>query len=215
MSNDNHIVILPNSSIRGLLSPYGADASDALCDQIREYSALLLRWNEKIALTAVTAPAEIIRFHFGESFFALSLLAPVQGRLADIGSGAGFPGLALKLSAPDLQVTLIESNVKKATFLSEVIRHLSLAHTEVFRGKFEDFTASRGLFDLITARALGLHAQVLRWASARLVQGGRVALWVSGEDAASLAEVKSWIWQPPALIPGTKNRYILVGSPRR
>ncbi|HTV57260.1 MAG TPA: 16S rRNA (guanine(527)-N(7))-methyltransferase RsmG [Verrucomicrobiae bacterium] len=206
---------MSDSAIERLLAPFAFSPTPLLCGQIRDYSALLLRWNRKVALTTVVEPSEIVRFHFGESLFALSLLPITQGRLADLGSGAGFPGLALKLASPDLHVTLVESNVKKAAFLSEAIRLLGLQHAEVFRGRVEDFPATLGSFDLVTARALGSHDEVLHWAMERLSPGGRLALWISGHDASALAIETSWVWEPPALIPETKNRYILVGARRQ
>jgi 16S rRNA (guanine527-N7)-methyltransferase len=202
---------LENAAIQGILMPYGVSASESLCDQIRTYSDLLLRWNQKIALTTVTDPAEIVRFHFGESLFAASLLAPLRGRLADLGSGAGFPGLALKLIAPDLHVTLIESNVKKATFLSEVVRNLNLQGAVAYRARMEEFPITSAPFDFVTARAVGAHEKVLAWASSRLGAGARIALWVSSEDAWMISRDQGWTWQPPRLIPQTKNRYILAG----
>ena len=95
-----------------------------LCERIRTYISLLLRWNQSISLTTVTNSDEILRFHFGESLFAASAFSLENGRLADVGSGAGFPGLPLAMLLPDLNVTLIESNAKKFTFLSEVVREL-------------------------------------------------------------------------------------------
>lgn len=206
---------MSDSVIQRLLAPYGVSAAPLLCRQIRDYSALLLRWNQKVALTTVTDPAEIVRFHFGESLFASSFLSIARGRLVDLGSGAGFPGLALKLAVPDLQVTLVESNVKKATFLSEAIRQLGMHGCEVFRGRMEDFPLEPPAFDFVTARALGSHGQVLRWARGQLAAGGCLAVWVGGNDALELAKEDSWIWDAPTLIPETKNRYILSGTPRQ
>jgi len=205
------MINIENRAVASLLAPYGIAPSAALFDQIRAYSDLLLRWNQKISLTTVTDPAEIIRFHFGESLFALSTLSPIAGRLADLGSGAGFPGLALKLAAPELHVTLIESNVKKTTFLSEVIRSLSLKNVEVFRGRLEDFPASRDPFTLVTARALGSHKHLLSWTHGHLVPKGRIALWLGGEDVSTISREPLWVWSRPSLIPATKSRFILAG----
>lgn len=204
---------LNDPSIRRILAPYGVDASDTLCSQIRSYSELLLRWNESIALTTVTDPIEIVRFHFGESLFAASLLAPLAGRLVDLGSGAGFPGLALKLIAPELSVELVESNLKKATFLSEATRTLDLKDVHVHRMRFEELPVDHRRFEFITARALGLHESILEWSVLMLGATGRLALWLSGEDAAKLSKSAQWIWQAPRLIPATKERYVLVGNP--
>lgn len=203
---------LDNPAIRKVLAPFGVDASDTLCDNIRAYSELLLRWNQKIALTTVTDPVEVVRFHFGESLFATSLLAPLGGRLADLGSGAGFPGLALKLKIPALQVTLIESNLKKSAFLSEVVRALSLEGVEVYRGRFEDFAGGRDPFDFVTARALGSHNFILNWAAEKLTPDGRIALWLGGEDASTISISKRWLWRPAQLLPESKNRYIVIGT---
>lgn len=205
------MIIIDNAAIQRMLAPFGVSAAEPLCEQIRAYSDLLLRWNQKISLTTVTGPPEIVRFHFGESLFAASFLAPLEGSLGDLGSGAGFPGLALKLIAPALHVTLIESNVKKAAFLAEVVRTLKLREVEIFRGGFEDYPLSRDPFRFVTVRALGAHERVLGWGSRHLEPGGRVGLWVSGEDAAQISKDPGWSWQAPQLIPQTKNRYILVG----
>src|SRR5690348_17219107 len=96
---------------------------------VQRYMAMLLAWNEKINLTAIRDPVEVLYRHFCESMYAAVALPLQAGRLADVGSGAGFPGLALKIARPELQVSLIESNVKKATFLAEVVRELGLSDT--------------------------------------------------------------------------------------
>src|SRR5882724_6470943 len=109
------------------------------------YVDLLLRWNARINLTAVRQPEEIVTRHFGESFLAARCLFPevdgepeygdagqIHPHVIDVGSGAGFPGLPIKLWAPRVQLTLIESNQKKATFLKEVVRNLDLKSAEVF-----------------------------------------------------------------------------------
>ncbi|MGH9403017.1 MAG: 16S rRNA (guanine(527)-N(7))-methyltransferase RsmG, partial [Terriglobia bacterium] len=85
------------------------------------YLGLLLRWNEKINLTAIRTPEECVTRHFAESLF-LARHEQLNGRLLDIGSGAGFPGLALKVAVPELAVTLLEPVAKKRAFLKEVVR---------------------------------------------------------------------------------------------
>src|SRR5277367_1381735 len=124
---------LSNQEIIATLELYGINASHDLCEKIREYIAILLKWNQKIALTTVTNPNEILRFHFGESLFAVSAARIQQSRLADVGSGAGFPGLAVRLILESGKFVLIESNARKATFLSEVVRELGLDGVDVHR----------------------------------------------------------------------------------
>ena len=128
------------ADIASLLAPYYGVDSQHFSDQIRIYIALLLEWNRKISLTAVTDPADIVRFHFGESLFAASALEILNGRLADVGSGAGFPGIPLAMAIPRIQATLIEANAKKAAFLSEVARRLQLSNVSVVRSRMEDAT---------------------------------------------------------------------------
>jgi 16S rRNA (guanine527-N7)-methyltransferase len=206
------MINIPNSTVQEILAPFGFETSDALSERIRAYIDLLLVWNRTIPLTTVTNPLEIIRFHFGESLFILSFLRPMLGRLADIGSGGGFPGVALKLAAPDLHVTLIESNRKKAAFLSELICRLNLSRTDVFRGRAEDLPDSKGAFEYISARAVGSHQQTLDWSSKRIAKGGRLGLWLGAEGSLRVLQDRGWSWDAPHLIPQTKKRYILIGT---
>jgi 16S rRNA (guanine527-N7)-methyltransferase len=201
-------------SIRSGLEPYGITASPDLCASVRRYIALLSQWNSRISLTTVTEPAEILKFHFGESLFAASAVPIRNGRLADVGSGGGFPGLALRLALPDLHVTLIESNAKKATFLSEVARQLKLDRVVVARSRMEDFAAGEEPFDFITARALGRHRELLAWAKRNLAPEGRVILWLGEADSADLSRESGWNWRDPIHIPGSERRFLLIGSPR-
>ena len=122
---------LSDEIIIAALKDYGVATSARLCDQVRIYIDLLLRWNQKTSLTTVTDPAEILRFHFGESLLAVELVPIRHGRLADVGSGAGFPAVPIRMVAEALHVILIESNQKKATFLAEIIRELQLQNVEV------------------------------------------------------------------------------------
>src|SRR5579862_4995269 len=117
---------IPDYLIEKTLAEYGVSVTSAIRSSVRAYISLLLRWNERISLTTITDPVEILRFHFGESMFAASAVPIRNGRLADVGSGGGFPGLPLKIMVPSLDLVLIESNAKKASFLSECIRELNL-----------------------------------------------------------------------------------------
>src|SRR5213594_1989902 len=110
--------------IRRALAEFKLPAYDNQVLQIQQYIEILLRWNEKISLTAIRDPLEMLYRHFCESMYAAEAIPMENGRLADIGSGAGFSGLALKVVRPGLQVLLVESNIKKVAFLAEVIREL-------------------------------------------------------------------------------------------
>ena len=203
---------LPDSLISDCLRPYGVACNHFLADQIRRYTFLLLQWNRKVALTTITHPVEVLKFHFGESVFAVSALSIRQGCLADIGSGAGFPGLPIRMAAPHVDLTLVEPNVKKATFLSEVTRLLRLDRVTVFRGRMQDLPKTAPLFDYITARALGKHEELIGWSKPHLSKNGKLVLWLGEEDARAISKSPILAWQDPIHIPGSKKRVLLAGS---
>jgi len=113
--------------IRRALQGFQVRADDQQIALIQRYMAILMRWNDKLNLTAIRDPLEILNRHFCESMFAGTAI-PIDsgGRLADIGTGAGFPGIPLKILRPELELFLVESNIKKGTFLAEVLRDLEL-----------------------------------------------------------------------------------------
>jgi 16S rRNA (guanine527-N7)-methyltransferase len=201
--------------IEGVLRRYGVTPSQDLCDRIKTYISLLLKWNRSISLTTVTNMDEILRFHFGESFFAVSALAIGNGRLADVGSGAGFPGVPLAMLVPGLSVTLIESNAKKFAFLSEVARELGLANAVAVRSRMEDFERQGSPFEFVTARALGQFANLLEWSQTQLSSSGRLVLWLGQDDVARISAELSWTWSAPIAIPNSERRFIISGSPQR
>ena len=202
-----------NQQISRSLSTFGIAPSGEQITMIREYVLLLLKWNQSISLTTVTDPEEIISRHFGESMFANKLLPMESCRLADVGTGAGFPGLPLKILSPSLELVLIESNKKKYAFLSEVVRTLGLKGVEVIPDRFEQIRPENFRIDFISARALGDFKELFRWSAQALKPGGRILLWVGAEDATRLASNPSWIWEPATRIPDSQRRYILMGRP--
>ena len=222
------------------LGPQGQtpDAQD-LISHISTYIDILVRWNARINLTAIRDPEDIVTRHFGESLFAARLLFPgarylfsgeraaLQGRvtdleelralapeaatLADLGSGAGFPGLPIKLWAPQLSVTLIESNQKKAAFLGEVTRALTLTDVNIQNTRAESLTATT--FNLVTLRAVERFDSILPTAAALLAPAGRLALLIS---AAQQDQARSTLphlaWSNPIPVPHSRSRIVLVGS---
>src|ERR1700741_5504849 len=128
--------------------------SDSQVEQIQQYTKILWTWNDKVNLTAIRDPLEILYRHFCESMFGAAVLPVEKCRLADVGSGGGFPGLPLKIIRPDLEVFLIESNVKKATFLAEVVRELVLTDTRVLVSRFEELGELGAPVDAGCSRAL-------------------------------------------------------------
>ena len=123
--------VLSQDRIAILLAPYLSHC-EPLIPQLEVYLELLVRWNAKTNLTSVRDPEEMVRRHFGESLFAAQHLGdPLPPTLLDLGSGAGFPGIPIALAHPGVAVTLAESQGKKASFLREAVRTLSLPNVEV------------------------------------------------------------------------------------
>jgi 16S rRNA (guanine527-N7)-methyltransferase len=202
---------LPDDVIFKELRSYGVMATARVSSAIGAYIPLLLHWNKSISLTTVTDPIQILRFHFGESMFAASVLDKKNGRLADVGSGAGFPGIPLKLVVPTLDLVLIESNAKKAAFLAEVVRELHIEGVEVRRERFEEIKYPASGFDYIAARALGMHSKLLKWSSSAANIDGRLILWLGKADSSLLSKHAYWEWRKPVPIPGSHSRELLVG----
>ncbi|HEV2288161.1 MAG TPA: 16S rRNA (guanine(527)-N(7))-methyltransferase RsmG [Candidatus Acidoferrales bacterium] len=200
--------------MRRILEPYGTSVSESESAKIRAYIELLTAWNRKIALTAVKSEDEILRFHFGESLFALKKWSIEKGRLADVGTGAGFPGLALKIVRPELRVTVIDPNKKKCAFLHEVVRVLEFRDVEIQPTSFEAVSIEAGALSCVTSRALGVTPKFLSWSRSKLDAAGRILLWIGKDDCRDLLAVSEWSWGEPTLIPGTSNRMILAGTPK-
>jgi 16S rRNA (guanine527-N7)-methyltransferase len=209
----NDAYLLTEDRIVSTLAPFRVELSTGQIAKIQEYIRLLLKWNQSVSLTSVVDPMEILSRHFGESMFICCLIPVGNCRLADLGSGAGFPGLGLKIACPGLHLVLIESNKKKCAFLSEVVRSLELENVEVMPIRFEEIRVSPGFADIITARALGGFPDILRWAKAALARRGHVVLWLGAEDSTKVSSTPGWIWKPTVKIPESQRRFVLIGRP--
>jgi 16S rRNA (guanine527-N7)-methyltransferase len=209
--NGNEILVPTSTVVSDVLSRYDIKVTAEQITQIQRYIACLIFWNQRVSLTSVANPIEILERHFAESLLAVHLIAHPERRLADVGSGPGFPGLALKIALPNLQVFLIERNTKKCAFLNEVVRFLNLDHVSVIRSDYADISPSELKLDYITARAIGDHKDLLRWAATRISPQGEVILWLGSQDSLRLTQSKGWRWDPPISIPNSQRRVILVG----
>jgi 16S rRNA (guanine527-N7)-methyltransferase len=199
--------------VAATLLPYGIQLSQDQRSKLLTYIGILLNWNKLINLTAIIEPTEIVARHFGESMFLNSILPVENCRLADIGSGAGFPGLALKILCQNLHLVLIESNKKKCAFLSEVIRILDLREVEVVPQRFEEIRQEPGFADIVTSRAVGGFPALLKWSRKVLAPRGHIAVWVGGEDTTKISNTPGWTWQPAIRLPESQRRFILIGRP--
>jgi len=141
---------------------------DAAIGQLLDYVELLQRWNAAYNLTAVRDPAEMVTRHLLDS---LAILPRVHGAtLADLGSGAGLPGIPLAIAAPEREILLVDSNGKKARFLREAVRKLGLTHTRVAESRVENV---EGTFECITARAFASLGEMLARGGHLLAPDGR------------------------------------------
>ena len=175
--------------------------------QLAIYLELILKWNTRTNLTSIRTPEEIVRRHFGESLFVGTHLGPCA-TLLDFGSGAGFPGIPIQLRRPDVQVTLAESQGKKAAFLREVVRSLGLP-TEVWAGRVESMPPERQ-FDTVTLRAVdnmdaAVQSALLRARNRVMILGTSRAFPSLSEDF-SIAE--------PIPLPGSNEGMLLIASRR-
>jgi 16S rRNA (guanine527-N7)-methyltransferase len=181
---------------------------------ISTYIDILLRWNARINLTAIRDPEQIVTRHFGESLFAARHLFPDGAAigsltLADIGSGAGFPGIPIKLWAPQISLTLIESNHKKVAFLGEIVRALTLTNINILASRVETVS---GTYDVVTLRAVERFDSILPIAARLLAPNGRLALLI-GSDQRTRADIllPESSWSNPLPIPLSKSRILLMG----
>jgi len=127
------------------LAAYEISVSNLQLDLFEKYYTLLLEWNEKVNLTAITEPLDVIRKHFLDSLLlAKDLDFSKLGSLIDIGTGAGFPGLPLKILYPHLEVTLLDSLKKRCLFLEEVARQLALENVTVIHDRAEMLARHKG-----------------------------------------------------------------------
>lgn len=203
--------LLQPETLRRELEPYAPGLSDEALQKLSLYLDLLLRWNRRINLTAIRDPQRALRELFGESLYLAQIL-PLQGRLIDVGTGGGFPGLAVKLITPDLAVTLIDSNRRKCAFLKEVVRECGFTDVEVVPERFEVWV-ERNLerVDLITTRAVDSTPQFIDSLAATANQG---AIFTTIDVVNKLREVcKGWLWGESFPLPGGDTRLVLLGSP--
>jgi len=204
--------VLSAETIRRAIGEFQLEITDKQVFCIQQYIKILLIWNDKLNLTAIRDPLEILYRHFCESMYAAAAVPLEHGRLADVGSGAGFPGIPLKIYRPGLQTFLIESNMKKATFLAEVLRNIELPDTRVLVSRYEELGEEIAPLDYVCSRAVGEFGLLEAWAASDRVAAKQVILWIGGRDLEEARASAEWDWREPIAIPKSLRRYILVGT---
>lgn len=139
------------------LEKIGVVISEEMLVQFHQYAVLLKEWNEKMNLSAITEEDEVFTLHFYDSILSFARLENKESiqTFADVGAGAGFPSLPIKIAYPNLSITIIEPLAKRCTFLNEVVSVLGLKDVKIVNARAEDYAASnRESFDLVSARAV-------------------------------------------------------------
>lgn len=205
----------------------GLSLSGAQVERFAAFRALLLDWNERVNLTAITDPVEVPRLHFLDSLTCLQALPESDRdeplRLLDVGSGAGLPGLALAVACPAWRVTSLEATGKKVRFQEAVIAALGLENATAVAGRAEEMahrTEWRGSFDVVTARAVAALPTLLEYCCPFVKVGGTVVAPKKGDLADEVAAGRSAALllgarlaaSLPVALPGLRDGRVLLAA---
>jgi 16S rRNA (guanine527-N7)-methyltransferase len=186
-------------------------------EQMVQFSQLLLEWNRRINLTAITDPREIAVKHFIDSMAALTHI-PDKGRLLDIGSGGGFPGLVIAVFRPSLDITSVDSVRKKISFQQQMIRTLKMNSVRALHTRAEELSKEERRYDIIVSRALGSLEMFTDLALPILSEKGRVIAYKGVMDKTGEEEIEAMEAKHPELaihvetyqLPSSGDRRSLV-----
>lgn len=165
------------NEIAPLCEDFGVEITPEICDKLNLYGNLLLEWNERINLTAITEPIEVLYKHFYDCIlFFKNVNVPQNAKVIDVGTGAGFPGLVLKIVRPDLNVTLLDSLNKRIMFLNDVIEKLNLKNITAIHSRAEDGGTNKNYrekYDIACARAVASMPVLLEYCVPFVKIGGQ------------------------------------------
>ena len=177
-------------SIKQILSNSGYGG--AVCDKFYDYYRLLIEWNEKINLTAITDEDEVAVKHFLDCL-SIKALLPDGASVADVGTGAGFPGIPLKIANPTVNLTLVDSLNKRTKFLAEAVQKLNLENTEIIWGRAEDVGKDenhREKYDICVSRAVANLTTLCELCLPFVKVGGKLICLKGPKAADEAAEAK-------------------------
>lgn len=163
-------------------------------DKFSLYHEMLASWNEKINLTAITEPCEVALKHFADCIYAANKI-PEGASVVDVGSGAGFPGVPLKIMRPDISVLLLDSLNKRIVFLNELISALELEKIETMHSRAEDGAKKelRESFDIATARAVANLTVLSEYCMPYVKVGGKFLAYKGSAGESEVSEAKNAI----------------------
>jgi 16S rRNA (guanine527-N7)-methyltransferase len=202
----------PLQPLRDCAPRYGIELSEEQIRLLGMYLEELVQWNRRMNLTGLSSRERIVNELFLDSLIPAPFL-PGEGRLLDVGSGAGFPGLPLGIYHPRLEVYLLEPRAKRVSFLRQVIRLLGLKGIEVLRGRAEGEEGGLALrgYSAVTARAVADFSQTLSWCGP-LVRGDGVLVCYLGERAGELLEECGTVLDTQRLVLHRRIPYSLPGK---
>ncbi|MEO7716941.1 MAG: 16S rRNA (guanine(527)-N(7))-methyltransferase RsmG [Capsulimonas sp.] len=162
---------------RGANDAWDLNLTPSQLDQFQRYADLLVEWNAtRMNLTRLTSPSDIAVKHFLDSLSVIRVMQiPLNARLIDVGTGAGLPGLALKIVRPDISLTLLDSTAKKLTFCRAVADELALKNVDILHARAEDAAKEMDhahAYDVVTARAVAPMAKLIPWTAPFVISGG-------------------------------------------
>lgn len=199
----------------------GISLSEIHLNKLETFASELLQWNQKFNLTAITGPQQVRQKHFLDSISCMAVLPPQPGKVIDVGTGAGFPGVVLRVLDPSIQLTLADSVAKKTRFLSHIVQVLDLDGVEVLTARAEELgqdEVHRGTYDWAVARALAPMPTLLEYLLPLVRVGGHVLAQKGaevGEEIESavnaLGLLGGEVEQVKALeLPGGENHNLVV-----
>lgn len=170
---------------------FGLTLSDEMLSQLKTFSSLLHSWNEMINLTSITEDPEVVEKHFFDSLLPAKYFDFSNKKIADVGTGGGFPGLVLAICFPTSKITLIDSTSKKFKFLEEVVSQTGIKNVTMLNGRVEELTKLRESFDVVTARAFAALPVIIETCVPLLkVNGTLVAMKASkGEEEVAISKI--------------------------
>jgi 16S rRNA (guanine527-N7)-methyltransferase len=179
-------------------------------EKLAAYVGLLDKWNRVYNLTAVRQPSAMVTRHILDSLAVMPFL--LSGRLLDIGTGAGLPGLPLAIARSDLVVTLLDSNSKKLRFVRQAVAELGLGHTDVVQARMQEYQPEHA-FDMVISRAVSSLEELYRQSQHLLAPGGRM-LFMKGTlpkaEVKAFAPVRETLHIERLRVPGLEAQRHLI-----
>jgi len=176
--------------IKNIFKKYNIELNNIQIKQFKEYYTFLIEENSKYNLTAITNFEEVIEKHFVDSVYPYSQIK-MNAKVIDIGTGAGFPGVPLKILRPDLEITLVDSLNKRINFLNELIFRLNLKNIKAFHSRAEDFAIkNREKYDIAVSRAVAAIPTLAEYLLPFVKVGGMAIFYksVSVDDELKIGE---------------------------